>query len=140
MVRVHEASGSNPDTPTRKGTFAGTCPFFSGTAAQLQSRILLADYSVISSKNARQYTKYCLRFLIDLTKNLLRILRNAIMRCCLPVQEKGPPKPAAPDLYPIEPEWIRNPLRRGPQAMSILRLAGTTACFLGSVSFSTPLT
>ena len=27
--------------------------------------------------------KYCLRFLIDLTKNLLRILRNTIMRCCL---------------------------------------------------------
>ena len=56
---------------------------FKGITAQLQSRILLADYSVISSKNARQYTKYYLRFLIDLTKNLLRNLRNAIMRCCL---------------------------------------------------------
>ena len=51
----------------------------------MQSRILLADSSVISSKNARQYTKYCLRFLIDLTKNLLRILRNAIMLCCLKI-------------------------------------------------------
>ena len=27
--------------------------------------------------------QYCLRFLIDLKKNLLCILRNAIMLCCL---------------------------------------------------------
>jgi len=45
-------------------------PDILGNTAQLLAHVLLADCSGILHKNPRQYTKYYLRFLFHLPKNL----------------------------------------------------------------------